>query len=192
MEKQFVFIGLLVLIGVITVIFGKVIGPKLINWMMPSFNRATEKLDDAIMGKADVWQTKVGEIVQAKPEQLKQRVADICSQFAKPTSSGFPPATSLPPAARGFFDKYSELSFDGQTQILDISAVRTVSYKARQYIVIGRSEDDGHFYAIDLQDQTSVVRLEMDETGKVFNVEEDAPSLEHFVTLQHELHLKGP
>jgi len=191
MEKQFVFLGLLVVIGIITVIFGKVIGPKLIDWIMPSFNKATDKLDDAIMGKPDEWKTKVREIVEAKPEQLKQRVADIFSRFAKPTSPGFQSATSLPPGAKSFFEKYSQLSFDGQTQILDVSAVRTVTHKGRQYAVIGRSEDDEHFYAIDLQDKASVVRLEMSDTGKVFSVEEDAPSFEHFVTLQHELHLKG-
>jgi hypothetical protein len=185
MEKQFV------VIGVITVIFGKVIGPKLIDWIMPSFNKATDKLDDAIMGKPDEWEIKVREIAETKPEQLKQRVADIFSRFAKPTSSGFQPAASLPPSARDFFEKYSQLSFDGQTQVLDALAVRTVTHKARQYAVIGRSEDDGHFYAVDLQDKASVVRLEMDDNGKVFSVEEDAPSFEHFVTLQHELHLKS-
>lgn len=191
MEKQFVVIGLIVVIGIITVIFGKVIGPKLIDWMMPSFNKATDKLDDAIMGKPNEWETKVREIVEAKPEQLKQRLDDIFSRFAKPTSLGSQPAASLPPAARSFFEKYSQLSFDGQTQILDASAVRTVSYKGRQYAVVGRSEDDEHFYAIDLQDKASVVHLEMDDNGKVFSVEEDAPSFEHFVTLQHELHLKS-
>ncbi len=191
MEKQFVVIGLLVVIGVITVIFGKVIGPKLLGWIAPSFNKATDKLDDAIMGKPDEWETKVREIVEAKPEQLKQRVADIFSRFAKPASSGSQPAASLPPSVRNFFEKYSQLSFDGQTQVLDALAVRTVTHKARQYAVIGRSEDDGHFYAVDLQDKTSVVRLEMDDNGQVFSVEEDAPSLEHFVTLQHELHLKS-
>lgn len=191
MEKQFVVIGLLVAIGVITVIFGKVIAPKLLDWIAPSFNKATDKLDDAIMGKPDEWETKVREIVETKPEQLKQRVADIFSRFAKPTSSGSQPAASLPPSARSFFEKYSQLSFDGHTQILDALAVRTVAHNARQYAVIGRSEDDGHFYAVDLQDQASVVRLEMDDNGKVFSVEEDAPSFEHFVTLQHELHLKS-
>ena len=69
--------------------------------------------------------------------------------------------------------------------------MRTATYKALQYAVVGRSEDDGHFYAIDLQDKASVVRLEMDDNSKVFSVEEDAPSFEHFVTLQHELHLKN-
>ena len=191
MEKQFIVIGLLVVIGVITVVFGKVIGPKLLDWIAPSFNKATDKLDDAIMGKPDVWENKVREIVEAKPEQLKQRVADIFSRFAKPTSSGSQPTASLPPSARNFFEKYSQLSFDGQTQVLDALSVRTVTHKARQYAVIGRSEDDGHFYAVDLQDKASVVRLEMDDNGKVFSVEEDAPSFEHFVTLQHELHLKG-
>ena len=191
MEKQFVVIGLLVVIGIVTVIFGKVIGPKLLDWFGPSFNKATDKLDDAIMGKPNEWETKVREIVEAKPEQLEQQVADIFSRFAKPTSPSSQPSVSpLPHSARSFFEKYSQLSFDGHTQILDALAFRTVTHKARQYAVIGRSEDDGHFYAIDLQDNASVVRLEMDDAGKVFSVEEDAPSFEHFIMLQHELHLK--
>ena len=175
MEKQFLFVGLLVVIGVLTVIFGKMIGPKLLDWIAPSFNKATDKLDDAIMGKPDEWETKVREIVEAKPEQLKQRLADIFSRFGKPAStSSQRSASALPPSARNFFDKYSQLSFDGQTQILDALALRTVTHKARQYAVIGRSEDDGHFYAIDLQDKTSVVRLEVADSGKVFSVVEIA------------------
>jgi len=191
MEKQFVVIGLLVVISGITVIFGKVIGPRLLDWIAPSFNKATDKLDDAIMGKPDEWETKVREIVEMEPEQLKQRVADILSQFAKPAPASSQHSSSvLPPSAKSFFEKYTQLTFNNETPILDASALRTVSDKKRQYLLIGRSEDDGHFYAIDLQDKKSVVRVEMDGRDKVFSVEEDAPSFEHFVALQHELHLK--
>ncbi len=144
------------------------------------------------MGESDQWESKVREIVETAPEQLRQRVTGIFSQFAKPISTSARPSVSaLPPSVRSFFEKYSQLSFDGQTQVLDALAVRTLTHKTWQYAVIGRSEDDGHFYAIDLQDKESVVRLEMDDNGKVFSVEEDAPSFEHFVTLQHELHLKS-
>jgi hypothetical protein len=191
MEKQFVVIGFFIGIVVITVIFGKVIGPKLLDWIAQRFNKATDKLDNAIMGKPDEWETKVREIVEAKPEQLKQRVANIFLRFAEPKKSDFQPEVSLPPSARNFFEKYSQLSFDGQTKVLDVSAVRIVTHKARQYVVIGRSEDDGHFYAVDLHDNVTIVRIEMDDTGKVFSMEDDAPSFEHFVTLQHELHLKS-
>jgi hypothetical protein len=57
--------------------------------------------------------------------------------------------------------------------------------------LIGRSEDDDHFYAIDLEDGNSVVLLHVNAAGKVFNVADDSPSFEHFVTLQYELHLKN-
>ncbi len=192
MEKQLVIIGLLGVVGAVTIIFGKVIGPKLLDWIGPRFNKVTDKLDDAIMGKPDEWETKVREIVETKPEHLKQRAADIISRFAKPTPFGSKPSSlALPSSARNFFEKYCQLAFDGQTKILDASALRTVADKKRQYLLVGRSEDDGHFYAIDLQDNASVVRLEVADNGKVFHVEEDAPSLEHFVILQHELHLRN-
>jgi hypothetical protein len=189
MDKQFIDIGILLVIGVITVVFGKVIGPKILDWIAPSFNKVTNKLDDSIVGKPDEWETKVRQIVEAKPEQLKQRVDGIFSRFAKPLLSNAQPSVLLPPSARTFFERYSQLSFDSQTQVLDVLAVRIVAHKTRQYAVIGRSEDNGHFYAIDLQDNASVVRLEIDDNGKVFSVEEDAPSFEHFVVLQNELYL---
>ena len=192
MEKQFVVIGLLIVIGVVTIIFGKVIGPKLLDWIAPGFNKATNKLDDAIMGKPDQWEAKVRELVEMKPEQLKQRVADIFSRFAKSVPAGSKPSPSgLPSSVRNFFENYSQLSFDGQTQVLDTTLLRTVSDKKRQYLLIGRSEDDEHFYGIDLQDETSVVLLQVNDDGKVFDIEEDSPSFEHFVALQHELHLKN-
>lgn len=190
MEKQFVVIGLLLVIGIVTVIFGKVIGPKLLELIAPNFNKATNKLDDAIMGKPDVWEAKVRQIVETRPEQLKQQVADIFLQFAKSAPSRSQPSVAtLPTSAKAFFENYNQLSFDGNTQILDATSLQMVTYKKRSYLIIGRSADEGHFFAIDLHDGKSVVLLETDN-GRVFNVEEDAPSFEHFVVLQHELHLK--
>lgn len=192
MEKIFILAAALIVAAVVTFIFGTVIGPKLLEWIAPSFNKATNKLDDAITGKPDEWEMKVREITETKPEQLNQRMADIFSRFAKPSAPDRkPPPSILPSNVRSFFEKYSELSFDGQRQTLDASVLHVVTDKTRQYVVIGRDEDDMHFYAVDLQDRTSVMRLEMDERGGIFRVEEDAPSFEHFVTLQYELHLSN-
>jgi len=98
------------------------------DWVTPSLDKVTDKLDDAIMGNPGQWESKVREIVETSPEQLRPRITGVFAQFAKPIStSAHPSVSALPPSVRSFFEKYSQLSFDGQTQILDALAVRTVT-----------------------------------------------------------------
>lgn len=192
MHQYCLLAGALVVGGVVTIIFGKVIGPRLLDLIAPSFNRVTNRLDDSLNGKPGKWEARVRQILEMPPEHLQQEMAEIVSRFAEVAPPCSKPCISLlPQAVQNFFVHHRCLSFDGQTKVLDASVLRRVVYRNRQYLLIGRSEDEEHFFAIDLQDKKSVVLVETDSNGKPFRVETDSPSFEHFVLLQHELATSG-
>lgn len=117
-------------------------------------------------------------------------MAEICARFATPAA---PDALSLPqelpPSVKAFFEQYSRLSFDGATAILDASVIRIVTFKKRQYLLIGRTADDGVLRAIDLQDRMGIHSLNLSEAGKVWRAEDEKCSFAHFVVLEFEAHL---
>ena len=189
MEKPIILIAGLIVLGLITLLFGKVIGPRLLDWFAPRFAKSTDKLDDLLTQPPNNLDRKLRVIVQSRPEDLEPLIVQVFARFAEPRTSPPSLTLALPISARKFFEKYHRLSFDGHTSILDAKALKVLDYKARRFLVIGQSEDDDHFYAI--QGDGSIVRLQTSGNGRVLAVEEDAPSFEHFVALQHAIHCKS-
>lgn len=193
MEKLIISICSLVCVALLTFFFGKILGPKLVNLISPSFNKLTNKINDAIMGAPDNSNKKLREIIEATSDSLAPACGQIFSDFGKqtkaPSESGI--LEILPSNVKTFFYTYSILSFDGQTNILDMSALRRVTHRGKSYIIIGFSEEEGIFFALDLNNCPSIVRLAIDDSEKIYSVEDEAPSFEHFIVLQHALHTAG-
>ena len=189
------FLCVIVVIGIVTVIFGKLIGPNFLDWTLPWFNKITNKIDYAITGKPEEWEVGVREIIESNSEELRAKADDVMCRFANSRTSNThltnTMAQGLPESVKKFFDTYESLTFDGETKILDSSALSIVCYKRIQYLVIGQCEDSEHFYAVELKDKSPVVVLEVDTKSRFFSVEENARSLEHFVLLQYELYRSG-
>ena len=175
-----------------TVVFGKVVGPKVIVWLLPIFNKVTDKLDNAIVTDEDEWDEQVQGIINKTPGQLMERAWKIVSNYAEKYPDRSQEAqlpNGLPPSVTQFFNVYCRLSFDKQVQVLNASILRVVEFKGFQYLIIGSDEGEGQYFATPINGDASVVRLSISDSNNLIALEDDSPSFEHFITLQYELQL---
>jgi hypothetical protein len=184
---------ILVLTGLYFLIFvvWKVVLPKFQIYLEPILERLYLRLNSIGSSKADSkWERAYLEIMRRDIDDLKNDMDRILKLYGRkrrrPTESRFVDAVDkarLPSALRNFFDEYESLSFDQVNHILDDKVVRKISAKGNEYLLIGEAPEQGGHYAVLLNGKESTVFFMSIHGGKIQEMEEEAPSFEHFIVL---------
>lgn len=180
------------LIACLTWVIAKWVGPWILDLTAPAFARITDKLDRALTGEKDTeYEATVQKVLASTPDELRAKVSTLLEEYGQKSPSSdvddMKDEYCYNQSISDFFSKYSSLSFSDSNRSLDSSIRRLISVKGTNYIVIGNTEDSGHYYAVKEGDDQRIFLIEINEKDRILSVEEDAPSFEHFVLLQHEM-----
>jgi len=156
------------------------------DWFFPVFHKFFRWLDEHLSPETEL-DVQMRKVLAMSPQELRPRVEQIITTCAKTRERPCPAADDiralLPGAVRCFFDNYESLSFRREAPILDSGILRIVHDRGLSYIIIGRTGDEGAYYAVASQGSSEVFRIEPNNPNR--EAESDAPSWEHFVVLEH-------
>lgn len=181
----------LVVLQVLVVLVFKRYGDHLLAICEPMFTRLFSWIN--LLGQREEdsrWEIDSRTILNSTPANLTDKVRAVLARFGKlaaqpPISKSSEQAlVGLPQILREFFSSHDSLSFMEGDRTLDRSAIRSVGYQKKHYIIIGCGDDDGELFAVDAAGISPAVTSISFDGDDIDFVDEVAPSVEQFILLR--------